>query len=56
MSAEQTDAVGTGQDEQQAPMLKFVGGNPTPEEVAAVTAVVLSATAETETAAGGSAG
>nr|WP_285843584.1 acyl-CoA carboxylase subunit epsilon [Kocuria palustris] len=37
-------------------MLKFVGGNPTPEEVAAVTAVVLSATAETATAAGGSAG
>ena len=56
MSAEQTDALGIGQDEQQSPVLRFVGGNPTPEEVAAVTAVVLSATAETETAAGGTAG
>ena len=46
----------TTQDEQQAPVLKFVSGSPTPEEVAAVTAVILSATAETETAAGGTAG
>ena len=56
MSAEQTQSRGTAQDEQRTPVLTFVGGSPTPEEVAAVTAVILSATAETETAAGGTAG
>lgn len=34
-----------------APVLRFIAGNPTPEEIAAVSAVLLAAGAETESAA-----
>ena len=61
MSAAQTTpgpgSASTGAaDAGQEPLLRFVGGSPTPEEIAAVTAVLVSATAETETAAGASTG
>lgn len=57
MSAAQTETrSGSHHGEQATPVLQFVGGSPTPEEIAAVTAVILSATAETEKAAGSTTG
>ena len=57
MSAAQTEPRSTpGDSEHEAPVLRFTAGSPTAEEIAAVTAVILSATSETETAAGGTAG